>query len=461
MASLDIFGDPARLLHALGLGFWHLLTLPTAGVQKGPVRSLQRLVRGVRVMTYAMANSTAKGTKRAKAALLPLAPPGLDWLQQQQPQGGAVAVGAKQQQQQQQGGVVAAVPALHRGGVVGGNEGRDLLHTLVGGYSLIFQEAVRGLQLGRPVISIVDSFGRAAVQALVLPVLVLLEVGESTATSIRVLVAERVNAGVLRVPRYVAAGELLQRYDRLESLGRALLQHVPEPELRQGGFLGCVEVAAGVYGLVTRRRLLLVGCSTTAKGLQQFTEPQVGLVLDVADIMRLEVNGSSVQLLVMEPAARGRGLVGWGVGMGDSRGVGLYLGAFGLVKPLGRVVPPVGTGEEAEGDDGEIGFSSTGTCADVSSRGGSEPEESSSASLREKAGLKGLDASSAGLRRGREIWGPGGVVRQQQKWFSGCCLECSSPEVALQLHQLVSRACQLMERRVVVAGAPWQRLRLL
>ncbi|WIA20481.1 hypothetical protein OEZ85_004885 [Tetradesmus obliquus] len=28
LASLDIFGDPARLLQALGLGFWHLLTLP-------------------------------------------------------------------------------------------------------------------------------------------------------------------------------------------------------------------------------------------------------------------------------------------------------------------------------------------------------------------------------------------------------------------------------------------------
>jgi hypothetical protein len=200
----------------------------------------------------------------------------------------------------------------------------------------------------------------------------------------------------------------------------------------------------------------------TAKGLQQFTEPQVGLVLDVADIMRLEVTGSSVQLLVMEPAAWGRGLLGWGVGMGDSRGVGVYMGAFGLVKPLGLVERHGTHGDDIHNDDGGLGFSSTETRADGSSS--SEQERSSSSgsseSLRAKAGLKGLDASSAGQRRGRESWGPGGMG-EQQKWFNGCCLDCSSPEVALELHQLVSRACQLMEKRVLVAGAPWQRLRLL
>jgi hypothetical protein len=198
LASLDIFGDPARLLQALGLGFWNLVTLPAHSARWGPYRSLQRLLRGVRVVAYGVSNSIAKGSKRSKAALLPLAPEGLAW------------------QQQQQQAAAAAAP--------GNNSGQDLLHVLVAGYSLALQHLLRSFQAGQPVRGVV----RAAAQALVLPALLLLEISESTAASFVRLLAEQVSGAVaLRVPRYVAASQLLRPYDRLESLGRALLHHTP------------------------------------------------------------------------------------------------------------------------------------------------------------------------------------------------------------------------------------------
>jgi hypothetical protein len=245
LASLDIFGDPARLLQALGLGFWNLVTLPAHSARWGPYRSLQRLLRGMRVMAYGVSNSIAKGSKRSKAALLPLAPDGLSWQQQQHPQQGGGW-----------GGAAGGSAAMHRPGLETGSmvalrsgsiqsaadaaaaagagyssgssnqpgSGQDLLHVLVAGYSLTFQHLLRSFQSGQPLRGVV----RAAAQTLVLPALLLLETSESTASSFVRLLAEQVPGAVaLRVPRYVASGQLLRPYDRLESLGRALLHHTP------------------------------------------------------------------------------------------------------------------------------------------------------------------------------------------------------------------------------------------
>lgn len=243
LASLDIFGDPARLLQALGLGFWNLVTLPAHSARWGPYRSLQRLLRGMRVMAYGVSNSIAKGSKRSKAALLPLAPDGLSW-QQQQPYtgggwGGASSSGSSSLALYRPGpesGGLASLPsgsirsateAVAVSGSNGSNQpgsGQDLLHVLVAGYSLTFQHLLRSFQSGQPLRGVV----RAAAQALVLPALLLLETSESTASSFVRLLAEQVPGAVaLRVPRYVASGQLLRPYDRMESLGRALLHHIP------------------------------------------------------------------------------------------------------------------------------------------------------------------------------------------------------------------------------------------
>jgi len=241
LASLDIFGDPARLLQALGLGFWNLVTLPAHSARWGPYRSLQRLLRGMRVMAYGVSNSIAKGSKRSKAALLPLAPDGLSWQQQQphQHQSGSISSSRNSLALQRAAGELtnnsSSVSALRSGsfrptaeaGVSGSSQpgsGQDLLHVLVAGYSLTFQQLLRSFQSGRPVRGVV----RAAAQTLVLPALLLLEMSESTASSFVRLLAEQVPGAVaLRVPRYVAAAQLLKPYDRLESLGRALLHHTP------------------------------------------------------------------------------------------------------------------------------------------------------------------------------------------------------------------------------------------
>lgn len=240
LASLDIFGDPARLLQALGLGFWNLVTLPAHSARWGPYRSVQRLLRGMRVMAYGVSNSIAKGSKRSKAALLPLAPDGLSWQQQQQqPPGGSwggssgvamhrPGLESGSMAALRSGSIRSAAEAAAAGGSSGSSgqpgSGQDLLHVLVAGYSLTFQHLLRSFQAGQPVRGVL----KAAAQTLVLPALLLLEMSESTASSFARLLAEQVPGAVaLRVPRYVAAGQLLRPYDRLESLGRALLHHTP------------------------------------------------------------------------------------------------------------------------------------------------------------------------------------------------------------------------------------------
>jgi hypothetical protein len=249
LASLDIFGDPARLLQALGLGFWNLVTLPAHSARWGPYRSLQRLLRGMRVMAYGVSNSIAKGSKRSKAALLPLAPNGLSWQQQQQQHGGSWGSSLAMHRAGLESGSLAALrngsiksaAGMAAAGSSDGSNapgsGQDLLHVLVAGYSLTFQHLLRSFQSGQPLRGVV----RAAAQTLVLPALLLLEMSESTASSFVRLLAEQVPGAVaLRVPRYVAMGQLLKPYDRLESLGRALLHHTPVSDLNMPG-LACVE----------------------------------------------------------------------------------------------------------------------------------------------------------------------------------------------------------------------------
>jgi hypothetical protein len=305
VASLDILGDPARVLHSLGLGFWHLITLPALSARRGPIRSLQKLSSNARGVAFAVSNSVTKGSRRSKAALLPLAPPGLGW---------HVVAPAEPSGRRGGGGGGGDGDGGAVGGF-GGGEGRDVLHTLVAGYSLILQALLRtaaaGVQQGRPLRGALSAVGGAAVQAAVLPLLVALEVAESAAGSIRALAAEgQGDGGALRVPRYVDPRRLLRPYSPLESLGRALLYHTrPGAPFRTEAFVGCVAVgpaAQGLFAVVTSDHLLLLACRPGPGGGPMFRRPALRRLLRVGDVLAAHAEGPALRLLCVPPWRRSR-----------------------------------------------------------------------------------------------------------------------------------------------------------
>eukprot|EP00198_Chlamydomonas_reinhardtii_P007834 XP_001697171.1 predicted protein [Chlamydomonas reinhardtii] len=79
VGSLDIFGDVVRLLQALGVGMWHLVSMPVAGALRGDmVHFAAGLAGGVlsmaRNVTYAASNSAVKASRRARSTLSALIP---------------------------------------------------------------------------------------------------------------------------------------------------------------------------------------------------------------------------------------------------------------------------------------------------------------------------------------------------------------------------------------------------
>ena len=49
VGSLDIFGDAVRLVHGLGLGVWHLFSMPAEGALRGgPIKFVAGLAGGLR-----------------------------------------------------------------------------------------------------------------------------------------------------------------------------------------------------------------------------------------------------------------------------------------------------------------------------------------------------------------------------------------------------------------------------
>ncbi|KXZ51516.1 hypothetical protein GPECTOR_12g479 [Gonium pectorale] len=77
--SMDIFGDVARLLAALGGGAWGLFSRPAGGARRGGMggaaTELRRAVLGMALsVTFAASNSVVKSSRRARAALEPLRP---------------------------------------------------------------------------------------------------------------------------------------------------------------------------------------------------------------------------------------------------------------------------------------------------------------------------------------------------------------------------------------------------
>jgi hypothetical protein len=253
------------------------------------MRGLQKLTSNARGVAFAVSNSIAKGSQRSKAALLPLAPPGLGWR--------AAAAGG--------GGA----------GDAGGGEGRDVLHTFVAGYSLILQAALRaaagGVEQGRPLRGALRAAAGAALQAAALPLLVALEVAESAAGSVRALAAEgQGGGGALRVPRYVHPRQLLRPYDPLESLGRALLYHSRAcAPFRDEALVGCAPAGppgGGRFAVVTTHHMLLVACRPGPGGGPLFQRPALQQVLRVGEVLSARPDGPALRVLCVPPWARSR-----------------------------------------------------------------------------------------------------------------------------------------------------------
>jgi hypothetical protein len=81
MCLLPATGDPVRLVHHLGLGFWSILASPAAGFVDsarghGPLRFAEGVIQGFRGLfsnsIYAVSNATAKMSGAARKVCNPL-----------------------------------------------------------------------------------------------------------------------------------------------------------------------------------------------------------------------------------------------------------------------------------------------------------------------------------------------------------------------------------------------------
>ncbi|GIL97100.1 hypothetical protein Vretimale_2847, partial [Volvox reticuliferus] len=285
VGSLDIFGDVVRLLQGLGLGVWHLISMPVAGALRGDMRKFAAGLAGgvgnmVRSVTYAASNSIVKASRRARTTLANLAPepllqPAGDGLNRR-----AVGTGMRSGRSRidgtgpsgdsSDGGGGQIIPYGRRvsGGGAGGHAAtgqRDLLLSIWEGYAAILQrvatEASRLSPAGTARELLMGSLG-----ALALPSMAVLQIVEVTAASMRAAVSPRHghghgygrNSAVRpRIPRYVDPAAPLQRYCWLEAMCRLLQREVRGGAFAEEVYMGGVQISDSNFAVVTRRHLLV------------------------------------------------------------------------------------------------------------------------------------------------------------------------------------------------------------
>ncbi|GIL46445.1 hypothetical protein Vafri_3439, partial [Volvox africanus] len=289
VGSLDIFGDVVRLLQGLGLGVWHLISMPVAGALRGDMRKFAAGLAGgvgnmVRSVTYAASNSVVKASRRARTTLANLAPEPL-----LQPDGGGLVSRAGSTGSRGGHGPVGGtglpgdggddggghvIPYGGRvsgGGGGGGGRGhaptgqRDPLLSIWEGYAAILQrvanEASRLSPTGTARELLMGSLG-----ALALPSMAVLQLVEVTAASMRAAVSPRHSHGHgygrsgavrPRIPRYVDPAAPLQRYCWLEAMCRLLHREVRGGAFAEEVYVGGVQISDSNFAVVTRRHLLV------------------------------------------------------------------------------------------------------------------------------------------------------------------------------------------------------------
>eukprot|EP00798_Chlamydomonas_sp_ICE-L_P001332 gene1332-32689_t len=324
VGSLDIFADAVRLVQGLGLGVWKLLATPAHAALHGSVfKFFAGLVGGISGMihstAFATSNSLAKGTRRARATLLALCTdevadailrPPLSHAQSHFSGSAKPSMyhHPRSTQATQPPAAYARPPLLLSdpyGVANGGGEPsrhatqehssgseqphryslqhqqrRDVLHVLGSGYSALLG------RLGREAVSVNVSkeLLNGCLQAAVIPVIVLMEMVETSARSIRTFVSSRSRTLLrARVPRYVDPHAPLQPYNWLESFCRMLQHQVMGSHFCSETFVGCAAMAHNHFALLTHSHLICVYCESSNGSS---IENKVVLVLPVPCLVR-------------------------------------------------------------------------------------------------------------------------------------------------------------------------------
>ncbi|GAX77877.1 hypothetical protein CEUSTIGMA_g5319.t1 [Chlamydomonas eustigma] len=236
IGALDLFGDAVRLVRGLGVGMWHLIALPAEGAVKGsPGVFFLGLMRGISSMTknmcYGTSNSITKGCRRARATLLALCSRDVAagiTLSAQSSRKSMLAVSKRRstaasshaEKYHLSGNDMrcwrcSVVNPSHLEESGTGNnlrarvgmrmvkyhqKRRDLLEAFLAGYGAILSRiSSRASEL--PVWALPRSVLEGCLQGLVLPVLILLEIAESSALSFRSVFSSRAPLERFRVPR--------------------------------------------------------------------------------------------------------------------------------------------------------------------------------------------------------------------------------------------------------------------
>jgi len=172
---------------------------------------------------------------------------------------------------------------------------RDLVNSLVSGYVAVLSglahrtsaSAALGPWVGAPAALL-----RAGLQGALLPAVLLLEMVESTAYSVRMFVSSRSLVPRVRVPRFVDPAKPLGRYDWLESYCRLLQASGANGLMHGEAFAGCAQLADGAFAVVT-------GASIAAfrpANRNEVADGELLLHLPAACVLCVRVDGSQLSI---------------------------------------------------------------------------------------------------------------------------------------------------------------------
>lgn len=221
IGAASMFGDPAALLHHLGLGVWAFVSSPAAALMgdlnKWALKTfLSGLVHGTQVLLqnliFAISNATAKASSAARKGML-------IWILDQYSYSSYNEFSHR-----------------HKGRI----RNRNRFSTKIQTQESIIGASFRGM-VGI-VVEPIKGFESAGLKGLLygaklgllgavaIPLATLLEMVTHMADSVRHAVAGATSVGWLRPPRYVSLIEPLMPYDRAEAMGRWLLSEILREE---------------------------------------------------------------------------------------------------------------------------------------------------------------------------------------------------------------------------------------
>eukprot|EP00884_Botryococcus_braunii_P001070 jgi/Botrbrau1/10964/Bobra.0383s0018.1 len=296
IGSANALGDPVRLIHHLGLGFWSFIANPAVGLVEsargqGPLRFAEGILHGMLGLLsnsiFAVSNAMAKLLSAARKGLVVL---GLD----------------------------PRLVSRHRlSGLMDHAEEDNLLAAIMDGIAGIVSEPVRGADEGG-LVGLLRGTVRGALGALLRPTASLLDMSSRVADSLRLAVmGPRHMASRLRPPRYVPLSKPLPAYDWSEAMGRFLLSAAGEQFVTEE-FVACRQLEGGNQYIILTTRLLIC---TTVPSLRE--RPSIAWAVLRKDIIHTRMLEEYLTILSLQPGwvtpvaiNRGgfRGVVPWSSG---------------------------------------------------------------------------------------------------------------------------------------------------